>query len=236
MIDFFMLSFVTQSIMKVLSCKRLVTLDGYARNDALIEWAKDSVMKGVISNVQLTFHYEQRRKDHSNNNNDSRVVYTIDVAKDYGEKQRLLVIEVFAQGEGPSAMPAEPLEDDDWEDAENQGDAMDAESIPVVETVKESREIKQECDRFAAYMDPEVFSDFIEWTQLGMDEYTTFFLLMTFPFYEHEWDLVGFALDSVFGEAPMDEDEVIEVEAGDEDDDAASSIQSQQEQDDDSDL
>lgn len=224
--------FFSQSIMKVLSCSRIVTLDGYSRNDAVIEWAKDSAMKGVLSNVQLTFHYEQRRKEHSNNN-DSRIVYTIDVAKDYGEKQRLLVVEVFAKGDGPSSTPAEPLEDDEWEDADNQDDAMDAESEPVVETVKEQGETQQECDRFAAYMDPDVLSDFIKWTQLGMDEYTTFFLLMTFPFYEHEWDLVGFALDSVFGEA-MEEDEVIEIERGE--DDGSSSLQSQQEQDDDSDL
>lgn len=218
--------------MKVLSCSRIVTLDGYARNDAVIEWAKDSAMKGVLSNVQLTFHYEQRRKEH-NDNNDSRIVYTIDVAKDYGEKQRLLVVEVFAKGDGPSSTPAEPLEDDEWEDTDNQDDVMDAESEPAVETVKEQGETQQECDRFAAYMDPDVLSDFIEWTQLGTDEYTTFFLLMTFPFYEHEWDLVGFALDSVFGEA-MEEDEVIEIEAGE--DDGSSSLQSQQEQDDDSDL
>lgn len=211
--------------MEVVSCTRVVTLDGYTRHDAVVEWKRDDRMVNVTSNVQLTFHYEQRRKQ-SDIDDSSRILYTIDIAKDYGQKQRLLVIEVFATGDGPSAMPAEPLdEDDEWEDADDD-DAMDAESEPpVVETVNNKQEEKptQDCDRFAAYLDPDVLANLLEWTQLGMDEYTTFFFLMTFPFYEHEWDLVGFALDSVFGEA-MDEDEqpeVIQVEK--EEDDAASS-------------
>jgi hypothetical protein len=32
-----------------------------------------------------------------------------------------------------------------------------------------------------------------------IDESTAFFILMTFPFYEQEWDIVGYVLDEVFG-------------------------------------
>jgi hypothetical protein len=66
----------------------------------------------------------------------------------------------------------------------------------------ESRRSKsdEECDRFAARIDPEVLGTLLKWAQLGpIDDVTAFFLLMTFPFYEHEWDLVGFILDDVFG-------------------------------------
>ena len=33
-----------------------------------------------------------------------------------------------------------------------------------------------------------------------MHEGTAFFILMTFPFYEHEWDLVGYLLEETFGD------------------------------------
>ena len=42
-----------------------------------------------------------------------------------------------------------------------------------------------------------------------MDDLTAFFILMTFPYYEHEWDMVGLVLDAVFG---MDGDGAIDEE------------------------
>ena len=49
-------------------------------------------------------------------------------------------------------------------------------------------------------MDPEVLETFLESTKLtSLNEATAFFLLMTLPFYEHEWDIVGYVLDTVFG-------------------------------------
>lgn len=41
----------------------------------------------------------------------------------------------------------------------------------------------------------------------SLDEATAFFVLMCNPYYEHEWDLVGFVLDSVFDGSDDDEDE-----------------------------
>ena len=43
-------------------------------------------------------------------------------------------------------------------------------------------------------------------------QHLQFFFLLTFPFYEHEWDLVGFVVDAVLG---GEEDE--EMEEDDED-------------------
>jgi hypothetical protein len=63
-------------------------------------------------------------------------------------------------------------------------------------------------DRYRAGMDPEVLSRLIEWTQIGpMDDITAFFLLMTFPFYEQEFEIVGPFLDSVFASDDDDDDE-----------------------------
>jgi hypothetical protein len=67
-----------------------------------------------------------------------------------------------------------------------------------------------EGDAFVAGMDPDLLTKFLLWTKLGdMDDITSFFLLMTFQFYELEWDLVGYLLEGVFG--PDDDD------AGDDD-------------------
>jgi len=73
------------------------------------------------------------------------------------------------------------------------------------ETLSESEEdgsLDEGGDRFAAGMDPDVLRAFLEGSHLDraeLDDDVAFFLLMSFPFYESEWDLVGFALDAVFG-------------------------------------
>ena len=62
-------------------------------------------------------------------------------------------------------------------------------------------------DRFVAGIDPDLLQQFLMATELGpVDDVSAFFILMTFPFYEHEWDLVGLLLDAVFGDATDDED------------------------------
>jgi len=61
-------------------------------------------------------------------------------------------------------------------------------------------------DKYIAYLDPDLLHEFVA-MNLGaigkqyssINEATVFFILMTFPFYEHEWDIVGMVLDEVFG-------------------------------------
>jgi hypothetical protein len=75
--------------------------------------------------------------------------------------------------------------------SDNDDEDNNTESSPV--TISDS-------DKFVAEMDPDVLERLLHKAQLRpMDDITAFFLLMTFPFYEHEWDLIGFILDSVFG-------------------------------------
>ena len=188
--------------MEVISSTRVETLDGHIRTNVVVEWKRDDRMNMVTSNVRLTFHYERRRRNENNtdeNSKQSQIIYTIDVAKDYGPRERLLTIEVWALGEGPSVEAAEPLlDEEEWKEDDDDFDAMDASTEDVATTKQEDT---KKSDRYAAYMDPETLADLLTWTQLDMDEYTVFFFLMTFPFYEHEWDLVGFVLDTVFAES-----------------------------------
>lgn len=75
------------------------------------------------------------------------------------------------------------------------------------EDKEEAEEEEENCDSYMAFMDPELLHSFLAVTKLGpMDEDAAFFLLMTFPFYEHEWDLVGFVLSEVFGSEADEED------------------------------
>jgi hypothetical protein len=67
-----------------------------------------------------------------------------------------------------------------------------------------------EVDSYLAHLDPDVLHDFLELAGIKsksdeMHEATAFFLLMTFPFYEQEWDLVGFLLDEIFGDDEEEE-------------------------------
>lgn len=74
---------------------------------------------------------------------------------------------------------------------------------------KEGVEEERQADGFMAGMDPDALEQFLGWTCLGkMQDVTAFFLFMTFPFYEMEFDLPGFVLDAVFG--PEDEDKAEE--------------------------
>ena len=67
-----------------------------------------------------------------------------------------------------------------------------------------------EPDSYLAHLDPEVLHEFLELAGIKskrdeMQEDTAFFLLMTFPFYEQEWDLVGFVLEEMFGDGEDEE-------------------------------
>jgi hypothetical protein len=75
-----------------------------------------------------------------------------------------------------------------------------------------AKDENDESDRYRAGMDPDVLSRLLEWTQIGpMEDITAFFLLMTFPFYEQEFDIIGPFLDSVFG---SDDDESNDMQEG----------------------
>jgi hypothetical protein len=74
-------------------------------------------------------------------------------------------------------------------------------------------------DVFTAGVDPDILQQCL--SELGVDDpvlseddSAAIFLLMSFPFYEHEWDLVGFVLDAAFGPDGDSDDDDDEEEGG----------------------
>lgn len=211
-----------QKLLKVTSCHRVVTREGLSMIEASVQLEKDDRMTSVDHHVQLTFRYE-RRPMHPDDivhesipHEGTHIIYTIEVSKDFGERLRLLVVECWAPGEAPSMLPALPI--DGWEDMDDEEDQepMDAikeddDDLKDVTIEGNSSDAQHLVDRFAAYMDPDAVQQFRTWSTLKMDDVPLFFLLMTFPFWEQEWDLVGFILEGVFGDD--DEDDAVDFDA-----------------------
>jgi hypothetical protein len=220
-----------QSLIRVTSCNRVRTRYFIGVN-AVVDIQNSN-------NLQLTFKYEQKPRHGSKGSN---VWYSIEMSQNHGERENLLVVQVWAPNDAPcTTSPAVCInqeEGDAWEDIDEDdedAEVMEAEKAlhvasddclppspkfykkPKIDSTPENQtreyvdkdeDSKEEThDSFTAYMDPELLHTFLESAGLlPMDEGTGFFLLMTFPFYEHEWDLVGYVLDEVFGAGDDDED------------------------------
>ena len=219
-----------QKLLRVISCHRIVTHEGLSQIEAVVQLDKDDMMPSVVDqHVQLTFRYDRRPirpedvPDQSLPHKGTHISYSIEVSKDFGERHRLLVVECWAPGDAPSIEPAQPI--DTWEDMdEEEEDAMDASKEDYDEHEKTTMDATKEddadgspektgdalVDKFAAYLDPDAVEFFTKWSGLAMEEAPLFFLLMTFPFWEQEWDLIGFVWQVVFGDD--DDDEVVEFD------------------------
>ncbi len=210
--------------MSVISCSRISTQDGYSAIEAVVKCSKDSHTKILEDSFRLTFHFQREKiyKDISKNENTAlgikhksptRISYDIYFSKDHGEKKKLLGVEVFAENDFPSIEKAEPMEsdfideglDEDEMEGEIEGDKV--EDMSVTSSSKHG----SNGDRYCAYADPEDIEDFLTTSGLDLNAENALFFLMTFPYYEHEWDIFGFLLDCVFGddayEDIIDEDE-----------------------------
>ena len=65
-----------------------------------------------------------------------------------------------------------------------------------------------EPDAYLAHIDPDVLNKFLNLAGLkNIDECASFFFLMTFPFYEQEWDLVGYLYETIFEQEEEEEEE-----------------------------
>jgi hypothetical protein len=139
----------------------------------------------------------------------THIAYNIEVSRDYGKKERLLGVDVYAAGNSPSVEQAIVIDDDDSENYEEFDDEGNAVQKKETHSKSNKEQDFYDCllcdgrDRFDAYLDPDCMDKFLEWTGLWMDFENLLFILMSFPFYEHEWDIMGFLLDCMF----VDEDE-----------------------------
>jgi hypothetical protein len=203
----------------------------------------------AVPSMQLIFRYERRAEESTANTGTRRVdpgidsptvCYSIDLTNGLGPVQRLLWVQVWADGHRRTEhlTPVNLDEDGDvdgWEDIdedEDEDEGVDEapeqkrqrrDNDKVKQTaIKEQSDsmqvetpesLAERADRFVAGIDPEVLHLFVEWIGLGshsnedVSDVTIFFLLMTFPFFEHEWDVIGYLLDSVFGAASENGDD-----------------------------
>jgi hypothetical protein len=180
------------SSLSVVDSHRLVSPhDGYCWIDAVIQ-----IKTSAPHFVQISFRYERLPLT-----NDvppgikpggTHVSYTIEVNQDFEPRQTLLKVDCWAAGQGPSMEPALPLHGWDDDDDEMEQDADMTVEPPTTDKYHVEFEVPllQQLQQWCG------------WTAMPTD--TVVFLLLTFPFYEHEWDLVGFVLDTVFGD---DEDD-----------------------------
>ena len=318
-----------KSLLRVTSCRRVRTgpFPDYCTINAVVAFTNPSHKKNVAGGpsdgpnlpttdkrMELTFRYE--RKTRQDLRDGCHVWYSIEVSVDYGPKETLLLVQVWAPSDVPSVKPAvcinpnyEDADDDEnendeeggWEDMDEDDDDQNNENgqngmvlaggggcrAAVLITAEEDEHAHAEdametnsCDHspkaakkqrlsrggssngrsdripaddddgyeddiiiqhrpaagdssnnknddadddddeedkmssegggsdsYTAYLDPDLLHDFLNWTNLRLTEGTAFFLLMTFPFYEHEWDLVGYVLDEVFGSESDDDEE-----------------------------
>jgi len=64
----------------------------------------------------------------------------------------------------------------------------------------QSDESKGGGDEFGVFINPENVVAFVDRMNMNLNEQSLFYLLLTFPFYEHEWDISGFLLSALFDE------------------------------------
>ena len=172
----------------------------------------------------------------TDNNNDrftpkTIVTYKIDMSVDYGQMETLLGVDIYALGEHPSVEEAIPMmhdedgEEDEMSDgddgeegvgdrdsAEEKRQALpegndDFEEIEMTESDDSGQEDADKGDRFGVFVDPQCIVGFLDRLNMNLNEQSVIYFLLTIPLYEHEWDMSGFVLSSMFADDDDDEDD-----------------------------
>ena len=164
--------------------------------------------------VQLEFSYERTPTP----KNGTNIVYTIWKSYNYGPKDIFINIEVIATGDTPSTEEAIPMfqtndnEDQVWEDVivsdeDDNSETMEelSSTSPMTRRNESTTELEDGKDYYSAFVNPSILTDWYTTWKSNLDDAATLYLLMTFPFYEHEWDIVGYLMDTVFDQ--MDDDD-----------------------------
>lgn len=169
--------------LRVMECYRSMHKNGSVQIDAVV----------VVDKVELTFQFDRS----STPQGSTMVDYSIAWSLDSGPKLPLLWIQVLAEGNGPSVQKAINVDSDsDGEPRNNKRPRISKD------------ESDKQPDQYHAGMDADNLQSFLTAAKLQpVDDVTAAFLLLTFPFFEHEWDLVGFVLDAVFGQEDDTDDE-----------------------------
>ena len=156
------------------------------------------------------------------------VTYKIDMSVDYGQMETLLGVDIYALGDHPSVEEAVPMmheedgedemsdddddDDDDEEGDESNGDRIgaeeerevlsqgnnDFEEIEMIDSDGSAQGDAGKGDRFGVFVDPQCIVTFLDRLNMNLNEQSVIYFLLTIPLYEHEWDMSGFVLSSMF--------------------------------------
>jgi len=83
----------------------------------------------------------------------------------------------------------------------------DFEEIEMADTDDSAQGDAGKGDRFGVFVDPQSVVGFLDRVNMNLNEQSVIYLLLTLPFYEHEWDMSGFVLSSMFNDDDDDMDE-----------------------------
>ena len=83
----------------------------------------------------------------------------------------------------------------------------DFEEIGMADTDNSAQGDAGKGDRFGVLVDPQSVVGFLDRVNMNLNEQSVIYLLLTLPFYEHEWDMSGFVLSSMFNDDDDDMDE-----------------------------
>lgn len=219
-----------QNLQQVVVCDRQRCGADFARTHAIVAlFGDDNRPSSKRGDMKLIFTYERKpRRGAPPNDKGSypcQVSYCIELAYGHGQRQRLLEVTIWAASNVPSTLPAVCIQDevdDGWEDIDDDEEVNAVESQELGQATKrqptrgddlaensdEAEVDEEDRDQYVAFLDPDVLQSFCESAGFqSIDDGTAFFLLMTFPFFEHEWDIVGFVLEQMFGGESDNEEE-----------------------------
>lgn len=149
------------------------------------------------------------------------ITYKIECSVDWDKLEKLFGVDVYAAGEFPSIEEAIPIMDGDDTASDNNStddrvvngnkhdnaNKQNDEDRGFEEVEMSSNDDQSDngrpnnnddADRFGVFVDPENILTFLNRLNMNFNEQSVFHFLLMFPFYEHEWDISGFLLSSLF--------------------------------------
>lgn len=175
----------------------------------------------------------RRRDIRAQHRSRTKVTYDIDISEDYGKCEKLLFVQVIASNNAPSLKGSRPMNDDEvnrfiFEPHSNQSryDGKDRSRLEIEDGIEpgvrgeeveantklsciQSDAYNVEEDIYAGFVDPDELASLQRFMSLmSFDEESMVLLLMTLPFYEHEFDIVGFLLNCLFADSDSEVDSI----------------------------
>jgi len=134
------------------------------------------------------------------------VSYKIMMSKDYGKNHPLLRVDVWSPSETPSTELAVPIDCGSNTSISSENETGWVDGVKSISPPDQIGRFEDDGkDRFLVHVDSENLDSFLRMANLDFHEEFLIYFLLAFPFYEHEWDIIGFVLDMVLDEDSEEE-------------------------------